>query len=46
MNEFFCRAMAPTDNRKVSLRWLRAEGPTDFLRSALGNALGSRLAIG
>jgi len=35
-----------TDNRKVSLRWLRADGPTDFLRTALRDALGQRLAIG
>jgi hypothetical protein len=34
------------DNRKVSLRWLRADGSTDFLRSALEEALGPRLAAG
>jgi hypothetical protein len=33
-----------TDGRKASLRWLRQDGPTDFLRTALQAALGPRLA--
>jgi hypothetical protein len=33
-----------TDGREVSLRWLRADGPTDFLRTALQESIGNRLA--
>lgn len=32
-----------TDGRNLSLRWLRQEGPLDFLRSRLQDALGDRL---
>jgi hypothetical protein len=38
--------MRLTDGRKVSLRWLRSDGPTDFVRSALEGALGARFAAG
>jgi hypothetical protein len=34
-----------TDGRKVSLRWLRQDGPVDFLNAALRETLSDRFAV-